>query len=129
LDEESEVVVELFYLGDWNASVNTFKIYGSIYDEDVKRGRVGLPRKWTHAEFLQELVFDLLLPEQSKKHVRFIERNKNNSMALSVAQSQLNSLSATASEIAERYDADLSCESGRKTYLQTRNLYYITRIG
>ena len=32
-----------------------------------------------------------------------------------------------ASEVAERYDADLSCESGRKTYLQQRNPYYITK--
>ena len=71
------------------------------------------------------LVFDLLLPEQWKMHVRFIERNENNSMASSVAQSRLNSLSAKASKIAERYD--LSCVLGRKTYLQTRNPYYITK--
>ena len=67
--------------------MNTFKIYGSIYDDDVMRGRVGLPWKWTHAEFLQELVFDLLLPEQSKKHVSFIERNPDDTMASSVALS------------------------------------------
>jgi len=109
------------------ASVNAYKIYGSIYDDDVMWERVGLPRKWTHAEFLQELVFDLLLPEQSKKHVSFIERNPDDTMASSVALSRMNSLSATASEVAERYDADLSCESGRKTYLQQRNPYYITK--
>ena len=109
------------------ASVNAYKIYGSIYDDDVMRGRVGLPRKWTHAEFLQELVFDLLLPEQSKKHVSFIERNPDDTTPLSVALSRMNSLSATASEVAERYDADLSCESGRRTYLQQRSPSYITK--
>jgi len=124
LDEESEVVVEFFYaIGV--ACVNAFTIYGSIYDEDVKQGRIGLPRKWTNTEFLQELVFDLLLPEQWEMHVRFIDRNKNNSMASSVAQSRLNSFSVKASKIAERYD--LSCVSGRKTYLQTRNPHYITK--
>jgi len=39
----------------------------------------------------------------------------------------MNSLSATASEVAERYDADLSCESGRRTYLQQRSPSYITK--
>jgi hypothetical protein len=46
-----------------------------------------LPQKWTHAKFFQELVFDLLLLEQSKKHVRFLESSENNSMASLVAQS------------------------------------------
>jgi hypothetical protein len=77
--------------------------------------------------FCRSWCFDLLLPEQPKKHVRFVERSENNTMASSVALSQMNSPSATASEVAERYEADLSCKLGRKTFLQSRNPYYSTR--
>ena len=117
-----------FIWGIGVASVNAFKIYGSIYDDNVKEGRVGLNRKWTHAEFLQELVYDLLLPEQMKRHIAYLRNGDSNIVrASSVMSSCLYSLSATASEIYKEFDGDLSCESGRKNNMKNWNTYYITR--
>ncbi len=55
--------------------MNSYKIYTSIYDDEIKEGRVGLPRKWTHAKILHELVYDLLLLEQLEKHLTMLMRN------------------------------------------------------
>ena len=49
--------------------MNGYKIYCALYDEEKARKKEGLPPKWTHAEFREELVYDLLFPKEMKKHV------------------------------------------------------------
>ena len=38
------------------AGVNAYKIYAVLHEDKKKSKRPGLPPKWTHAEFLEELV-------------------------------------------------------------------------
>ncbi len=44
----------------------------------------GLPPKWTHAEFLEELVYDFLLPGQTRRHVDVLRCMDDSSLAWSV---------------------------------------------
>jgi hypothetical protein len=38
------------------AGVNAYKIYNVLHDEQKKEKRPGIPPKWTHTQFLEELV-------------------------------------------------------------------------
>jgi hypothetical protein len=58
-----------FIWGIGVAGVNAYKIYDVLYDEQKKLKLPGLPPKWSHAEFLEELVYDFLLPGQTRRHV------------------------------------------------------------
>jgi hypothetical protein len=40
------------------AATNAYKMYCAVYDEERAKHEVGLPRKWTHLEFLLELIDD-----------------------------------------------------------------------
>jgi hypothetical protein len=51
------------------ASVNAYKIYKVLYDEEDAKKTPGLPPRWTHARFLEELVYDFIFPGQSKNNV------------------------------------------------------------
>ncbi len=55
-----------FSWGIGMAGVNAYKIYETIYDEDVAKKTPNLPPKWTHAQFLEELVYDFVFPGCSR---------------------------------------------------------------
>jgi hypothetical protein len=63
-----EVVVGIFHLGIGVASVNAFKMYKLMYKEEKKEQhkhqrnqlRGGMPKKWSHLEFMVKLVYDLI---------------------------------------------------------------------
>ena len=50
------------------AQVNAYKIYQYMWDEEKAKGRRDLPEKWSHAEFIEQLVYDLIFPEQTVVH-------------------------------------------------------------
>jgi hypothetical protein len=95
------------------AGVNAYKIYDALYDEEKKSKRPGLPPKWTHAEFLEELVYDFLLPGQTKKHVDLLRDIDNASLAASVRTTRSFSMYGSAGQSGEE-EHDLSCVNGRK---------------
>jgi hypothetical protein len=39
-----------------------------IYDEEEAKKMPGLPKRWSHAKFLEELVYDFILPGQINEH-------------------------------------------------------------
>jgi hypothetical protein len=52
------------------ARTNAYKIYEVMYDEELKKhGRKNVPPRWTHACFIEELVSDLMFPEETAKHL------------------------------------------------------------
>jgi hypothetical protein len=65
------------------AGVNAYKIYNVHWDEQKKEKRPGLPPKWTHVQFLEELVYDFLLPGKVRKHVDVLEGTDDASLASS----------------------------------------------
>jgi hypothetical protein len=48
------------------AGVNAYKIYETICNKEVAKKTLNLPRKWTHALFLEELVHDFVFPGRSR---------------------------------------------------------------
>ena len=54
-----------FIWGIGVAGVNAYKIYETIYEEEVAKKTPNLPPKWTHARFLEELVYDFVFPGRS----------------------------------------------------------------
>ncbi len=95
-----------FIWGVGVATVNAFKMYDSMYEEEKeKRGEqwstsgVGMPKKWTRLEFMVELVYDLIFPGRTCAHLWTIGELDDRSIR------QLDE------------DVDLVCESGRLKYL------------
>ena len=42
------------------ARVNAYKLYFEMYDDAKRKKEKGLPPKWSHREFIHELIFDLM---------------------------------------------------------------------
>ncbi len=60
LDAAAEVVVVSFIWAIGFASVNTYCIYEVLWKEEKERMKPGLLKKWTHAEFCELLLYDLI---------------------------------------------------------------------
>ena len=108
------------------AGVNAYKIYDALHDEEKKSKRPGLPPKWTHAEFLEELVYDFLLPGQTKKHVDLLRDIDNTSLAASVRTTRSFSMYGSVRQSGEE-EHDLSCVEGRKAFFKKRKASHITK--
>ncbi len=76
------MVVGFFIWGIGVASVNAFKMYESMYDEEkAKQANArrqsgalgGIPKKWTHLEFMMELVYNLIFLGQTITHLSSLE--------------------------------------------------------
>jgi hypothetical protein len=51
------------------AGVNAYKFYKVLYDKEDAKKMSGFPPRWTHARFLEELVYDFIFPGRSKNNV------------------------------------------------------------
>ena len=43
--------------------VNAWKIYNAMYDAEERLKKGGLPKRWTHREFVVELILDMIQPQ------------------------------------------------------------------
>ena len=50
------------------AGVNAYKIYVAMWDKEKEKGRADLLAKWTHVEFIEQLVYDFIFPAQTFVH-------------------------------------------------------------
>jgi len=62
-----------FIWGIGVGAVNGYKMYEEIYEEEKKKNEGELPPKWSHMDFMVELVYDMLYPEQTKAHVEMMK--------------------------------------------------------
>ena len=51
------------------ASVNAYRIYCVLWDEENAKKTPGLPKKWSHKEFREQLVYDLIFDGYDVKTV------------------------------------------------------------
>jgi hypothetical protein len=107
------------------AGVNAWKIYDALYDEQKSGKHLGLSPKWTHTKFLKELVYDFILPGQTKKHVDLLRETDDASVATSVWLTHSFLLYGQLSTSEE--EIDWSCPSGMKDYFKKNKAHYITR--
>ena len=98
----------------------------TLYDKQKKEKRPGLPPKWTHAQFLEELVYDNMLPGQVRKHDDLLEGSDDASLALPVWKSHLFPLyGSQASWSTDEHD--LNCSTGVKEILEKCKTHCITK--
>jgi hypothetical protein len=109
------------------AGVNAYKIYDVLYDKQKTLKLPGLPPKWTHAEFLEELVYDFLLLGQTRRHVDVLRGMDDSSLAASVRTTRSFSLHGSQSGRSTEVEDDFSCPSGVETYLKHNKVHSITK--
>ena len=102
------------------AGVNAYKIYEVMYDEKEAKKTPGLPPWWTHAKFLEELVYDFIFPGRSKNNVVIHPESMGNSD--SSARTEASSICSFAvfgqGNDCDEGVYDLRSSIGRKQYLQ-----------
>ena len=57
--------------------MNAYRMYCVLYEEERELKKPGLPMKWSHMGFLEELVYDLLLPKETKRHVNMLKAEES----------------------------------------------------
>ena len=100
------------------AAVNAYILYDEMYEEE--KGNGGLPPKWSHMDFMVELVYDMIFPEQTKAHVEMM-KDMASSQSFASAISSARSLSSFNSFLGEDNNVggwDFTCESGILGYLK-----------
>ncbi len=76
-----------FYFGIGVAQVYAYKIYVTMWEEENKKGRMDLPKKWTHGEFIEQLVYEMMLPQQTEIHRDLLLCDKEGDDATSLNRS------------------------------------------
>ena len=87
----------------------------------------GLPPKWSHMQFLEELVYDLLLPGQTRRHVDVLRGVDDSSLAASARSTRSLSLHGSMTGGPTEIEHDFSCPSGVETYLNNNKVHHITK--
>ncbi len=100
--------------------MNAYRIYDVLYEEEKKKNTPGLPRKWTHVEFWEQLVYDLILPNRKSGTSATVS-----SFASSPRRSPCRSLALASVTKPSTYD--LSSNGGIKTYLEEKGVSKITK--
>jgi hypothetical protein len=66
------------------AGVNAYRMYCVLYEEERELKKPGLPMKWLHMGFLEELVYDLLLPGETRRHANMLKCVDDSSLVATV---------------------------------------------
>jgi hypothetical protein len=112
----------VFIWGLGVAGVNGYKIYVAMWDEEKEKGREDLPAKWTHAEFIEQLVYDLIFPAQTLAHREFLRENDDES-----SNRSLSSFGGSSLQEDNDREWDLSDSTGIKTFLEEKASTKITK--
>jgi hypothetical protein len=91
-----------------------------MYDEEVAKGTPGIPPRWSHAKFLEELVYDFIFPNRSMNKSSDDSTNTTSICSFS-------SFGQCGSDMDDNGGVyDLTCSWGRQTYLDevpTQRIY------
>jgi hypothetical protein len=64
------------------AGTNAYKLYEVMYEEEMKKQELkNVPPWWTHACFLEELVSDLMFPEETAKYLAMLKDMEDSTFA------------------------------------------------
>ncbi len=107
------------------ARTNRYKIYKVMYDEELKKhGRKNVLSRWTHACFIEELVSDLMFPEETAKHLAMLKNMDDSTFAESVRSMRRFLFYGTK---APKVLCDLTSTKGRDEYLRSVKPHRISR--
>ena len=104
------------------AGVNAYKIYEVMYNEEEAKKMPGLPPRWTHARFLEELVYDFIFPGRSKNNTVSIDAEESTGNSDSSARTGASSIRSFAvfgqGKDGDEGVYDMRSSICRKQYLQ-----------
>ncbi len=104
-----------------SAFVMDIQGYDSMYKEEKRKranaqrrsgARGGMPKKWTHLEFMTELVYDLIFPGQTAAHLSTIGELDDWSIDSTKSFSSISSVD----EMQLEEEIDQHCHTGRRDY-------------
>ena len=93
------------------ARVNTYKIYEAMWDEERAKGRMDLPAKWTAGEFIEQLVYDMMFPNQTLLHRRMLQRDEDLDES-SIEGRSLSLFGSSGLQPKDDREWDFSCKKG-----------------
>ena len=82
-----------------------------------------MTKKWTHLEFMTELVYDLIFPGQTAAHLSTIGELDDRSIDSARSFSSF----ASVDEAQLEKDIDLGCDTGRANYLTNKSATHMTK--
>lgn len=98
------------------AGVNAWKLYDEMYLKEKEKEDAVLPPKWSHREFLEELVYDFIYPHQSRMRVDQLDAMDDESFASDITTTKsMSSMTSAGGAVQEHWDFD--CGSGILEYL------------
>ena len=98
------------------SATNAWKLYDVMYDTAQGNGE-NLPTKWTHRDFLVQLAYDLIFPQQTKLHLAELRDQDARSAVSSVSKTgSLDSFKNMTAPSLKYYD--FSCNSGVDYFLK-----------
>ena len=98
------------------SATNAWKLYDIMYDTAQGNGE-NLPTKWTHRDFLVQLAYDLIFPQQTKLHLAELRDQDARSAVSSVSKTgSLDSFKNMTAPSLKYYD--FSCDSGVDSFLK-----------
>jgi hypothetical protein len=124
MDAAEETVVGIFFIWAIGVSgVNAYKIYEVLYEEEEATRMPCLPPRWTHARFLEELVYDFVLPCRLCRKLTDLvltnwATNDSSTRLFSVFQEEINK---------EDHVYDLRSKGSRKDYCDEVKTKRITK--
>ena len=100
-------------------AVNAFKIYNAMYDEEERQKKPGLPKRWTHRDFIVGLIHDMMHPRLRRTSLGFNEDDNSSTVSSASSVRSKRSRSSLSSVDEEDDDGDdddddYNCESGWK---------------
>ena len=97
------------------ARVNAWKIYNELYDAEKKEKREGLPLKWSHREFIHEMIINMMkYPQSSRSNKRTMSdiNDDDESLTSSLISTRSSSFLGMTANNDDESEDDFYCESG-----------------
>ena len=99
-----------------------------MHERQKKSSHGNLPPKWSHREFLEQSVYDLLSPRASGDHVTTLRSMDDGNYHASVRSTKTLSLfSGQNSGLYDHEEWDFTCDSGIQTYNEKVRVDRITK--
>ena len=109
--------------------IDAYKIYVTMWEEENKKGKMDLPVKWMHGEFIEQLVYDMIFPRQTEVHRDLLLRDKDDDDETAIIDKSLLSCGSSNLQAEDDREWDFSCQEGINTFLKNNGERKVTTGG
>ena len=88
-----------------------------MWEEENKKGRMDLPMKWMHGEFIEQLVYeDMMFPRQMEIHRDLLLHDKDDDDETASINKSLSSFGSSNLQAEDEREWNFSCQEGINTF-------------